>query len=56
MVLDSYIGTIMKRLRETVEERAMAQQIRRKMMQRDHGSEKTIYRRDKGWQRYENLD
>ena len=53
MVLNSYIGTIMKRLRETTEERAMAQMIRRKMIQRDHGAEKTQYRRDKGWMRYE---
>jgi hypothetical protein len=44
---------IMKRLRETVEERALAQQIRRKMIQRDHGAEKTRYRRDKGWMRNE---
>jgi hypothetical protein len=43
----------MKRLRETVEERALAQQIRRKMIQKDHGATKTQYRRDKGWMRYE---
>lgn len=53
MVLDFCIGMIMKRLRETVEERALAQLIRRKMIQRDHGSAKTSYRRDKGWMRYE---
>jgi len=53
MVLDFYIGTIMKRLKETTEERAMAQMIRRKMIQRNHGAEKTTYRRDKGWMRYE---
>ena len=53
MVLNFYIGTIMKRLKETTEERAMAQLIRRRMMQKDHGAEKTTYRRDKGWKRYE---
>jgi hypothetical protein len=53
MTTYSYIGMIMKRLRETVEERALAQQIRRKMIQRDHGAEKTRYRRDKGWMRNE---
>ena len=53
MVLDFCIGMIMKRQRETVEERALAQLIRRKMIQRDHGAEKTGYRRDKGWMRYE---
>lgn len=55
MVLNSCIGMIMKRLRETTEERALAQQIRRKMIQRNHGAEKTTYRRDKGWMRYEDL-
>ena len=44
---------IMKRLRETAEERALAQKIRRKMIQRDHGATKTQYRRDKGWMRDE---
>ena len=51
MVLDFYIGMIMKRLRETIEERALAQLIRRKMIQKDHGSAKTSYRRDKSWMR-----
>ena len=53
MVLNSCIGMIMKRLRETLEERALAQKIRRKMIQRDHGAEKTRYRRDKSWMRNE---
>jgi hypothetical protein len=53
MVLDFCIGMIMKRQRETQQERALAQLIRRKMIQRDHGAEKTSYRRDKGWMRYE---
>lgn len=44
---------IMKRQRETQQERALAQLIRRKMIQRDHGAAKTSYRRDKGWMRYE---
>ena len=51
MVLDFYIGMIMKRLRETAQERALAQLIRRKMIQRDHGAAKTQYRRDKSWMR-----
>ena len=36
----------MKRQRETKEQRAMAQLIRRRMTQKDHG-DKTLYRRDK---------
>lgn len=53
MTTYSCIGTIMKYLKETQQERALAQQIRRKMIQKNHGAEKTQYRRDKGWMRYE---
>ena len=44
MDLDSCIGTIMKRQKEPKEERHLAQLIRRKMIQRDHGDGKTYKR------------
>lgn len=46
----------MERQRETKEERAMAQQIRRKMIQKNHGAKKTLYRREKGSRYYEDLE
>jgi hypothetical protein len=47
MILDFCIGMIMKRQRETQQERALAQLIRRKMIQRDHGSQKEYKRVNK---------
>jgi len=40
---------MVKKERHAPEIRRMAQLIRRKMMQKDHGSKKTYNRKDKSW-------
>ena len=49
MNIDFCIGMIMERRRETKQERHLAQLIRRKMIQKDHGTAKEYKRVKKKW-------